>query len=148
MTLKHFGCLLLKYFAKTSLDFLAKAQRRKVLIENSLRRCAFARNFAFVLISTFLLLSCNEDTKLVQSTPFSVAPNPCRGVITIFLLPGVSASSIVYEVFDRDGSSILRSTYQGVPPPPVAVQLKKQGIYYVEVTLDGESFTEEILNLE
>ena len=101
-----------------------------------------------LLFISVCLLSCNEDTKMVQSPPFSVYPNPSRGVIQIQLLPGVSATSVIYEVFDRDGSSIIRKSYQGVPPPPIAVQLKKEGIYYVEVTLDGESFTEEILNLE
>lgn len=101
-----------------------------------------------LFIGTSLLLSCNEDTKLVQTLPFGVYPNPSRGQISISLQPGVSANSITYEVFDRNASSLFRASYQTAPPPQVVVVLEKEGIYYVEVTLDGESFTEEILNLQ
>jgi hypothetical protein len=101
---------------------------------------------AFALMLS--LTACNKEIESVALPPFSVFPNPFSDVFTIYFDPSVSAFSTV-RVYDGNEEEIVKFDEITLGTgTAVDMTSKPKGIYYVELTTEGETFVQTILKAE
>jgi hypothetical protein len=96
----------------------------------------------------FSLAACNKEIESVALPPFSVFPNPFVDVFTIYFDPSVSSFSTV-RIYDGTEEEIVKfdEIIQGAGTS-VDMSSKPKGIYYVELTTEGEIYVQTILKAE
>ncbi|MCB0635154.1 MAG: T9SS type A sorting domain-containing protein [Lewinella sp.] len=98
-------------------------------------------------LPALLWLSCNKVVDEVPLPPFATYPNPFTDVFLIHLDHAIPAAADV-DVRVLDGTDQPLVSLEDVDPNGVLTILLDQaeaGIYYVEVSIDGERFIEPIL---
>jgi hypothetical protein len=102
--------------------------------------------FFSILIST----SCEKTVEAVPDGPFDVYPNPFAGYFSLYVKDGIPASATI-GLSVTDGSDVPVVKLDGLQPAQnltINMAEKKAGVYYVELSIDDELFTQPILKID
>jgi hypothetical protein len=103
-----------------------------------------------LFFSILLFASCEKTVEAVPEGPFDAFPNPFSGYFSLYLKDGIPASAkIGLLVTDGSGTPVLK--LDGLQPTQnlnINMAEEKAGVYYVELSIDGELFTQPILKVD
>lgn len=94
--------------------------------------------------TTCTLVGVGEQS--INSTLFSISPNPTRGDIDIKFTADFSESSNV-KLFDSSGKLMLENIYQSTRAS-LNIDYLPQGIYFINITTGNNSLTKKIVKIE
>jgi hypothetical protein len=108
------------------------------------------RCFLVLVLGGLLLASCEKTVESVSESPFDAFPNPCQSVLDVYFKDVIPATAEV-SVKLKDSNNKPLVELDGISPTQVlAFDMRNYegGIYYVELTIDGELFTESIIKVK
>lgn len=103
----------------------------------------------FLLLATCWLFSCNKVIEEVELPPFSVSPNPFTNFVNIYF-DGQRYPNSAAVIRVLDGKEKPLVSMETLTTNALAVDLSSYdaGIYYLEMEVEGQSFTLPILKTE
>ncbi|KAA3620982.1 MAG: T9SS C-terminal target domain-containing protein [Bacteroidetes bacterium] len=106
------------------------------------------KKILFAAILMFTLTTCNKEIDTVELPPFSVFPNPFTDSFTLYFDSSVSAFSTV-NVYDGAEEVIVRFDELAINTGTIVdMSSREKGVYYVELTTEGETYIQTILKTE
>ncbi len=105
------------------------------------------RKILCMLLATCWLLSCNKVIEEVELPPFIVYPNPFTDAFSVhFDTNRYPNSFMTVYVLDGNGD-VLISLDHGTAAGDISLSMTnyQEGIYYLEMELEGKTFNEPIL---
>ncbi len=102
------------------------------------------------LLATCWLFSCNKAIDEMELPPFSVIPNPFSDTLNVYFDTNrVPDSHPTIRILDGKDNVIISLDYStSIGMLSIQMLDYEKGIYYLEMDLDGTTFTEPILKVE
>lgn len=106
--------------------------------------------FFFLVLTCGVFTQCNKVIEEVPQPPFSAFPNPFVDVFSVSFGPNVPATAEL-SIRLTDSKDTEYARLENVNPnSPLSFNLEgeEKGVYYIQVTVDDQLFTEPILKVE
>lgn len=100
------------------------------------------------LLMVAFLFSCNKEVDSVELPPFSVYPNPFVETFSVFVAPQIQGTATVKILSGADEVIVEQQNLTAGSNFTVNMADREKGIYYVELTSGGATFTHPILKAE